>query len=250
MGKDMINELRFFLKSSIRKQVDLSLSDQSRGIPMPPKEKETTEYDNLIPLIKPDGFDDMTKISVLEAIKSRETRRKYKSQDPLTLKELSYLLYSTQGVRRKHNDIVYRTVPSAGNRHPFDTYVISLNIEGLEKGIYRYLPLSHSLVFHKKVDELEEKIDVACNNQIFVSKGVAVFVWVGVPYRTEWRYMNFSHKSILLDAGHICQNLYLASESIGYGTCAIGSYDQELMDNLLGIDGEDEFTIYLAPVGK
>ena len=62
--------------------------------------------------------------------------------------------------------------------------------------------------------------------------------------------MNHAHKNMLLDAGHICQNLYLAVESLGLGTCAIGAYDQDAMDALLELDGEDEYVVYLAPVGK
>ncbi len=62
--------------------------------------------------------------------------------------------------------------------------------------------------------------------------------------------MIFAHKVSALDAGHVCQNLYLAAEAIGAGTCAVAAYDQEKMDLLLGVDGKEEFTIYLAPVGK
>jgi len=77
-----------------------------------------------------------------------------------------------------------------------------------------------------------------------------VFIWTTIPYRMEWRYSVVSHKIIALDAGHVCQNLYLACESIGCGTCAIGAYDQEKMDRFLGVDGEEEFAIYAAPVGR
>ena len=59
-----------------------------------------------------------------------------------------------------------------------------------------------------------------------------------------------SPKIIAQDSGHLCQNLYLASEAIGAGTCAIGAYDQAKIDPILGVDGEEEFTIYMAPVGK
>jgi nitroreductase len=58
------------------------------------------------------------------------------------------------------------------------------------------------------------------------------------------------HKLIALDAGHVCQNLYLAVEAIGAGTCAIDAYDQDKMDALLGVDGKDGFAIHVAPVGK
>ena len=74
--------------------------------------------------------------------------------------------------------------------------------------------------------------------------------WTAVPYRTEWRYTVASPKLIALDAGHSCQNLYLACEAIGFGTCEIGAYDQEKCDAFLGVDGEDELTVYAAPVGK
>jgi SagB-type dehydrogenase family enzyme len=66
----------------------------------------------------------------------------------------------------------------------------------------------------------------------------------------EWRYGLAAHKVILLDAGHVCQNLYLACEAIEAGTCAVAAYNQELMDKLLRIDGKDEFAIYLAVIGK
>jgi SagB-type dehydrogenase family enzyme len=66
----------------------------------------------------------------------------------------------------------------------------------------------------------------------------------------EWRYTIQSFKVIGIEAGHICQNLYLACEALNLGTCAIAAYNQKQADNVLGIDGEDEFTVYLAPVGR
>ena len=66
----------------------------------------------------------------------------------------------------------------------------------------------------------------------------------------EWRYDIAAHKVIAIDAGHVCQNLYLACEAIDAGTCAMAAYDQEEMDKLLRVDGQNEFAIYLASVGK
>ena len=76
------------------------------------------------------------------------------------------------------------------------------------------------------------------------------FIWTALPERTEWRYAEASYKVIALDAGHVCQNLYLACQAVGCGTCAIAAYNQTLLDELLGVDGSDEFAVYLAPVGK
>jgi SagB-type dehydrogenase family enzyme len=86
--------------------------------------------------------------------------------------------------------------------------------------------------------------------QPFAGSSAVVFLWTALPYRMEWRYGLAAHKVILLDAGHVCQNLYLACEALSLGTCAIAAYDQERMDQLLRVDGKDEFTVYLAAVGK
>lgn len=71
-----------------------------------------------------------------------------------------------------------------------------------------------------------------------------------VFYRMEWRYGDASYKVIALDAGHVCQNLYLACEAVSAGACAIAAYDQKLADRLVGVDGEEEFVLYMAAVGK
>ena len=90
----------------------------------------------------------------------------------------------------------------------------------------------------------------ACLGQAFVARAAVTFLWTAIPARMEWRYDLAAHKVIALDAGHVCQNLYLACESLGLGTCAIAAYDQEACDRLLGVDGEEEFTLYIAPVGR
>lgn len=114
----------------------------------------------------------------------------------------------------------------------------------------RYAPLEHALVFLGKPDTLEEAVSAACLDQAFVSRAPLAFFWAVQPYRTEWRYAEASHKVIALDAGHICQNLYLAAGSIGCGTCAVAAYDQGLANALFKLDGQDEFIHYIAPVGK
>jgi len=97
---------------------------------------------------------------------------------------------------------------------------------------------------------LEGKIVRAVLGQPYPGEAAVTFIWTAIPYRMEWRYGLASHKVIALDVGHVCQNLYLACEAIDAGICAIAAYDQEAVDRMLRIDGEEEFTIYLAPVGK
>ncbi len=80
--------------------------------------------------------------------------------------------------------------------------------------------------------------------------GAVVFIWTAIPRRSEWRFGPNTPKLIAQDIGHLCQNLYLAVEAIGAGTCAIGAYHQSKMDQFLGVDGTEELAIYAAPVGK
>jgi len=143
-----------------------------------------------------------------------------------------------------------RTVPSAGCRHALETYLAVFRVTGLEKGLYRYLPVGHELVLLKKPEGLETETARAALGQRFAGRSAVTFLWTAVPYRMEWRYGDAAYKVIALDAGHVCQNLYLACEAIGAGTCALAAYDQEKADRLAGVDGEEEFVIYMAPVGK
>ena len=71
-----------------------------------------------------------------------------------------------------------------------------------------------------------------------------------LPYRSEWRYTIVTHKMIAMEAGHICQNLYLACEAISAGTCAVVAYNQKELDDFIGFDGEEEIALYMASVGK
>jgi len=250
MQQPSIERNRYFLKDSVRKTVDFSRTDQSMGVPPPHIEKGYSADAERIDLIPPDEFQALPSVDLRFAIANRQSRRQF-SETPLTLEELSFLLWATQGVREQSGaGHARRTVPSAGARHALETYLCVLNVEGLNRGFYRYLPLEHQLVVEYRDGSAAEKIGLAAFQQNWMSSAATVFIWSTIPYRTEWRYGLAAHKVILLDAGHVCQNLYLACEAISAGTCAVAAYDQELMDQLLKIDGKDEFVIYLAAVGK
>jgi len=226
-------------------------SDQQKKVPPPPLQQPYPEDAELIDLVPPEELS-VGKRPLIDVIKSRMSRRQF-SNEPLTMEELSFLLWATQGVRKVPENKVntLRTVPSAGARHPFETYLVINRVKGLHSGLYRYLPLNHKIYRFLGVDsEFLQRLTEATLGQGFISRGAVVFVWTIVPYRAEWRYLIWAHKAIALDAGHVCQNLYLACEAIGVGTCAVAAYDQKKMDTLLGVDGREEFTIYIAPVGK
>jgi len=249
MTKKQINEFRFFLKDSIRQMIDFSLTDQSMGLQPPPLEKP---YDKGYTLIKLPDFQSIIdkETSLFEAINNRRSHRVF-TKEPLKLDELSFLLYTTQGIQKVINPAVaLRTVPSAGCRHSFETYITAINVIGLDKGIYRYMPTKHSLLPIRLDENIETSIIMGTLGQSFTGKASVNFIWSTIPYRMEWRYGLASHKVIAIDIGHVCQNLYLSAYAIHCGVCAIGAYDQLLMDKLIEVDGEEEFVIYIASLGK
>jgi SagB-type dehydrogenase family enzyme len=246
----LLDNYRYFLKDSVRLTIDFSQTDQSRGVAPPPVEKSYTADSERIDLVSPGTWQGISTIDLTAAIRNRSSHRQFTAA-PLTLDEVSFLLWATQGIRQKAvGASALRTVPSAGCRHALETYLCALHVDGLEPGIYRYLPVEHQLLVVSRAPGLAKKITAATLNQSFIGKAPITFVWTTIPYRMEWRYDIAAHKVIALDAGHVCQNLYLACAAIKAGTCAVAAYHQQQMDDLLGVDGENEFALYLAPVGK
>jgi SagB-type dehydrogenase family enzyme len=225
-------------------------TDQRMKKPPPPLQKPHPENAKLIDLMPPKDLT-VGQMSLIEAINHRKSHRKY-TTEALSLEEISFLLWAAQGVREvvDKGAATRRTVPSAGSRHPFEVYLAANRVTGLDPGLYRYLPLDHKLCFLRSDPELNKKLTKSCRKQAFVGKGAAVFIWTTLPYRSEWRYTTLAHKLIAVDAGHSCQNLYLASGAIGAGTCAIGAYNQAELDALLNVDGTEEFAVYVGVVGK
>jgi SagB-type dehydrogenase family enzyme len=245
-----IKELRGFMKSDFAQSVH-QRSDQARGVPYPPLQKPVPPGDLEIIALPDPGSVELVQIDLRKLLQKRESRRTY-SPGNLSLSELSFLLDATQGIKEMVGEgyATRRPVPSAGARHPFETYLAVNRVETLQPGIYRYLPLDHALLFLEVNGSLPDLLTAANLGQHFVGQSAVVFIWSCIPYRAEWRYMGHAHKNMLLDAGHICQNLYLGVEALGLGTCAIGAYDQAAVDALLDLDGEDEYAVYLAPVGR
>jgi SagB-type dehydrogenase family enzyme len=240
---------REFLKGYLWEQWDNLETDQKKEVAHPQPQKPNPEDASVVHLIPADGFA-VGNLSVVDAIGRRRSRRDYSSK-PISLEGLSYLLWATQGVTdlRRDGRSLLRTVPSAGARHPFETYLLVNHVTSVEPGLHRYLGVEHKLCFLYNEPDIIEKFYKATYEQ-YVDQSAVVFIWTAIPYRTEWRYGPLAHKMIAQDSGHVCQNLYLACESLGIGTCAIGAYNQKMMDDLLRVDGEDEFTIYVATVGQ
>lgn len=224
------------------------LSDQQKKLTQPPlcKPAMTTKHISL-----PTDFERLTiEQDFLSIVNHRKSHRVY-TQESMSLLELAYLLWTTQGVKsvRGDNYATLRTVPSGGARHEFETYLLVKDVDGLEPGVYHFLPLEFQLERIDDIQNWDTQITDALEGQKWATKANVIFFWSCVPYRSEWRYTFYAHRVILMDIGYVSQNLYLACESIGLGTCAIGAFDYELSTKLICVDGNDEFPILASPVG-
>ena len=239
-GMDFINNTKFR---------HLKISDEMRGAQPPPIELAIDPTKKIISL--PDPQDVKNKpLSIGEAIEKRRSIRSYIKQ-PLNLNELSYLLWGTQGIQQRYpGSVTLRTVPSAGARHALETYLLINNVKTLKPGVYRFLALKHKIQEYMISPDIPDKIVAACLGQMFIKTSAVTFLWTAIPNRMTWRYSDRGYRYLFLDAGHVCQNLYLCGESLQCGTCAIAAFLDDDLNSLLGLDGKTQFVIYLATVGK
>ncbi|HII76695.1 MAG TPA: SagB/ThcOx family dehydrogenase [Methanolinea sp.] len=227
----------------------LSPSDQYQGLPAPPLEKPFPRDGNFIPLPDPDTLQ-VPMLDLRDAIEERRSLRHY-TRDPLSLEELSYLLWCTQGIVQVQDPYyTLRNVPSAGGRHSFETYLLLNRVTGVKPGLYRYLSFSHRLLEMDTRLGIADRVMAACLGQAFVRASAVTFLWACVVYRMAWRYAERAWRLVHIDAGHAGQNLYLAAGQVGCGACAIGAFDDQQAADVLGIDGVNEFVIYCAAIGK
>jgi len=205
----------------------------------------------LIPLPDVSSFEPQN-IDFVHILENRRSLRRYDQSALMSLEELSYLLKFSQGIREidEKRALTMRYVPSAGSRHPFETYLLIQRVEGLHTGLYRYIAQDHALVAFDLSPEAIEKAHEVCAKQKQVITSAVTFFWLANVYRTAWRYTTRTYRYIHIDAGHVCQNLQLCAESINYGLCGIGAFDDLGANQLFDCDGIERFVVYAASVGK
>lgn len=245
--KRRIAEGRAFAKCNVDEESDYK-SDQELKKPQPPLVKAAIKEDRIK---LPTDFANLDiNNNFLEIINTRSSHRVY-TRNAITLRQLSYLLWCSQGVKeiRGKSYATLRTVPCGGARHEFETYLALQYVEGLKPGFYHYLPMTHELECLKEEEGFSDWIGASVKGQIWANKASVVFYWSMVAYRAEWRYGIHAHRVALNDIGFVSENLYLACTSIGLGTCASGAVDVNLADEKFGLDGDEEFIVLAQPVG-
>lgn len=186
-----------------------------------------------------------SEISVEETLLKRRSIRDFKDE-PLTLEQISQLLWAAQGITDKGSG--FRTAPSAGASYPLEVYLAAGNIVDLQKGIYRYDPTRHELraVFP---EDVRNELSRAALGQSCVKDGAAIIVIGAVYQRITGKYgkrgIRYSH----MEVGNVSQNICLQAASLNLGTVVVGAFDDERVKAVMQMKAEEE-PLCIMPVGK
>jgi len=249
MEKSQIIHIGEYFQEFTKYNYFFSPSEMSQGLPVPSDKKPYFSSQSTVSLPGAEELRSADAENFFTLLMKRRSRRSY-TRDPLTLKELAALLWGTQGVIESGYGYSYRTSPSAGARHPLETYLMINRVQEQLPGLYRYLPFEHKLVLEQEGADLSQRLAEGCLGQDIFETCAVAFIWTAVIQRSRWKYQQRAFRYIYLDAGHVCQNLYLTSEALGIGCCAVAAFDDNAVNTIIGADGQEEFAIYLATVGK
>ncbi|HYA04063.1 MAG TPA: SagB/ThcOx family dehydrogenase [Syntrophobacteria bacterium] len=220
------------------------LRDNLGDIPPPARFKVHPQAERF-PLPDPD----LNRSADLWQCLSRRRSERDTTPEPVTLQELSLLLWAAQGVTARAGGYLLRTAPSAGALYPFETYLYADRVEGLTKGLY-HLEVGEFCLERLKGGDLNRALTAGTLGQSAVRRAAVVLVWSAVLLRCMVKYRERAVRYIAMDLGHVCQNVQLAATAMGLGSCPIGAFYDDEINRMLGVDGEEETVLYLATVGR
>ena len=183
-------------------------------------------------------------VSVEEALLKRRSVRDY-TGEALNMQEVSQLLWAAQGITDSAGK---RAAPSAGALYPLEVYLVVGNVENMDKGVYRYMPLQHELA--KALDgDQRGALAKAALGQSPVEQGAVDIVITAVYERTTEKYGDRGTRYVHMEAGHAAQNLYLQAAAMNLGMVVIGAFYDDQVKEILNLP-DDEQPLYIIPVGK
>lgn len=183
-------------------------------------------------------------VSLEQSLLNRRSTRSYTGQ-PLTLQELSQLLWAAQGLTDPQG---HRAAPSAGALYPLELYIVAGDVDDLTAGVYRYQPDDHQLVKTLDGDKRAELAEAALGQE-WVKEGAVSIVFTAVYQRTTGKYGERGIRYVHMEAGHAAQNLCLQATALGLGAVTVGAFHEDELSQLLNLPAEEE-PLYVIPVGR
>lgn len=185
--------------------------------------------------------------TLVNAIERRRSVRSFTDQG-MDFSTLSRLLSTADGITHSRSGFQMRSAPSGGALYPIDIYVIASNVESLANGLYHFQVSDSSLELVAE-GEYEEEVHLASNEQSAVGSSPVTFVLTARFERSTVKYSDRGYRYTYMEAGCICQNIYLQAAALGLGTVAVGAFNDDALNELLGIDGTREAALMIMPVG-
>jgi SagB-type dehydrogenase family enzyme len=185
---------------------------------------------------------------IWKVLAARRSVRRFQDK-PLSEPELSQLMWAGQGITARLKEYAFRTAPSAGALYPVETYVVVNSVSGVEPGVYHYSVEDHALE-QLKAGDFRIAVAQAALDQRMAALANVVFIWTAVFQRNKWKYQQRAYRYCYLDAGHLAQNVALAADALGLGSCQIAALYDDEANLVLGVDGTDESTLYMTVVGR
>jgi len=183
-------------------------------------------------------------VSIEETLLKRRSVRDY-TGEPLTLQEVSQLLWAAQGATGPRG---FRTAPSAGATYPLETYVVVGDVGNLTEGVYRYESAEHKLV--KVLDgDWRAQLAGAALGQSCIKEGAISIVFTAIYERTTRRYGDRGIRYVHMEVGHAAQNVYLQAVALRLGTVVIGAFRDDQVREILKLP-QNEQPLYIMPVGR
>ena len=225
---------------------DRALRVKARTVPPPPPTKSMPGI--AVSLPEPDPVEPLQRVLL-----RRRTWRNF-SSDPIPLRSMSALLRLTWGVQKRgmvtgQGPVVLKTSPSGGARHPAEAYVLSLNVAGLDRGVFHYDAAAHTLTKLRQPVQRRDLVE-ALAGQTYFANAAAIVVMSAVFARSMWRYSSSrAYRVVIADLGHLGQTFCLVATALGLAPFCTMAFDDGKLDALIGVDGVAEAAMYVVGVG-
>jgi SagB-type dehydrogenase family enzyme len=192
--------------------------------------------------------------SIERVIEHRLTTRNF-SGSPLPISKISKLLHSSYGItsstdltRSTGRSSYFRAVPSAGALYPLELYLAIWRTVDLEPGIYHYCVPKHTL----EVLRLGDFADLAAKSTLsegVIERAGGIFLVSAIFRRSMQKYNERGYRFVLLEAGHLAENMCLVASAMGFGILPIGGFLDDELNAMISVDGVNETVIYVLAVG-
>jgi SagB-type dehydrogenase family enzyme len=182
--------------------------------------------------------------SVEEALYQRRSIREYKDE-PLTLKEVSQLLWAAQGITHPSGK---RTAPSAGALYPLEVYLLAGEVDELPAGIYKYLPHDHALTLIASGDHRQDVFAASLGQEMILEAPASIII-SAIYERTSIKYGQRAERYVHMEVGSVAENIYLQAESLGIGTVFIGAFSDDQVKGVLNLPSQEQ-PLAIFPVGR